>query len=117
MRIDLQHGSLRGAVTSAIAEPATHNVPTKAGYFMIGEVRNLYQPTHEKYGLEVTLDGQSRWVVDQTSYLTHLEIAPGASITAPTGFSLSLVVDGTERPLAPAHYDGRLILRVTPVGF
>ncbi len=117
MRIDLQHAALRGAVTTAIADPATHNSPSKTQYFMIGEVRNVFQPTHEKYGLDVILDGQSHWLVDQTSYLTHLELAPGASITAPIGYSLSFIVDGSERTLAPARYDGHLTLRVTPVGF
>ena len=114
MRIELRHAALHGAITTAVAEPATHNIPSKSRYFMVGEVHNVFQPTREKYGLEVVVDGQSSWVVDQTSYLSHLDLAPGAAIHAPDGFTLSLLVNGAEHPVTAGNYDGHVTLRVSP---
>ena len=114
MEITLQNATLTGAITTAVAEPASHGSPTKAKYFLVGEFKNVFQPTRERYGLAVQLDGTSSCTVDQTSYLTGLEIAPGARITVPQGFRLALVVDGVAKPLAPGRYTGRVVLQVTP---
>ncbi len=114
MAITLQHASLTGAITTAVAEPAAHRAPTKAKYFLIGEFKNVFQPTRERYELTVALDGTSNWTVDQTSYLTGLEIAAGARVAVPKGFRLALIVDGVDTTLAPGRYAGRVVLRVTP---
>jgi hypothetical protein len=118
MEITLQNTTLKGAITTAIAELAAHNTPTKtpskAMYYMIGEVKNIFQPTQEKYGLKVSVDGSSKWTIDQTSYLTGLEVANGATITAPQGFSLKMTVDGAEKPVQPGSYTGKIVLYVTP---
>lgn len=116
MVIALQDSELRGAVTTAIAEPASHGKPTKAHNFYIGEVKNIFQPTHEKYGLEVSVGDHSQWIVDQTSYLTHLVISADATVRAPEGFALTLSVDGVERPLQAGQFKGHVVLRVVPAG-
>jgi hypothetical protein len=115
MDIMLRQSSITGAITMALAEPASHRAPTKDKYFLIGEFKNIFRPTDERYGLKVALDGASRWTVDQTSYLTALEIAAGAVVDAPRGFRLTLMVDGKETPLQAGSYSGKIVLHVTPV--
>src|ERR1019366_10169166 len=77
-------------------------------------VKNTFGPTANKYGLKVSLDGNSRWVVDKTSYLTSLTVAQGATISAPKGFSVTLTVDGGRTPMKASTYTGRIELRVAP---
>jgi hypothetical protein len=114
MEISLEKASLTGAITTANATPAMHNKPAKAKYFLIGEVKNIFTPTGEKYGLTVSVDGASQWVVDQTSYLTGLTVAEGAAIHAPKGFSLTMKVNGVETPVKAGAYTGKIVLQVTP---
>jgi hypothetical protein len=114
MDIALEKTSLTGAITTANAISASHKKPSKAMYFMVGEVKNIYAPTGEHYGLKVSVDGASQWVVDQTSYLTELSVAEGAAISAPQGFSLSMTVDGVTTPVKAGSYKGKIVLLVTP---
>jgi hypothetical protein len=64
------------------------------------------------------------WVVPHTTHLRRLEIAPGAGVVAPDGYSLTLTVDGvetgsrqtatggTDTAIAPGTYRGRVVLTV-----
>lgn len=63
-------------------------------------------------GVIVTLDRTSRWMVTGTSYLTALELAPGAVVEAPAGKKLTATLDGQEIQLAPGSYQGKLVLTV-----
>jgi hypothetical protein len=54
----------------------------------------------------------STWTVEQTTQLRTLDIAPGASVIASGGRSLTLTVDGVETGLAAGHYAGDV--RLTP---
>ena len=56
-------------------------------YYLIGEVKNTYCTTKDKYGLTVSVEDGSTWIVDKTSYVTGLIIADGASVKAPDGGS------------------------------
>jgi hypothetical protein len=114
MDISLEKASLTGAITTANAIPAMHKKPAKTKYFLIGEVKNIFAPTGEKYGLKVSVDGDSQWTVDQTSYLTELKVADGAMIGAPTGFSMTMKVDGVETPIKAGAYTGKIVLLVAP---
>jgi hypothetical protein len=118
MEISLEKASLTGAITTANAVLAAHQTPTggptKEIYYMMGEVKNIYAPTNERYGLKVSVDGASQWVVDQTSYLTELNVAEGAAISAPQGFSLSMTVEGVTAPIKAGAYKGKIVLRVVP---
>ena len=116
MEITLQNSSLHGAITTAVAEAASHKKVVKKLYFMVSEMKNVYQPTKEKYGLKVSLDGSSKWTIDQTSYLTSLEVANGATISTPDGFLLKMTVDGVEKPIQAGSYSGKIVLSVTPEG-
>ena len=116
MEITLQNSSLHGAITTAVAEAASHKKVVKKLYFMVSEMKNVYQPTKEKYGLKVSLDGSSKWTIDQTSYLTGLDLATGATISTPSGFSLKMTVDGVEKPIQAGSYTGKIVFSVTPEG-
>lgn len=63
-------------------------------------------------GVVVTLDAASSWTVTGTSYLTGLELADGATISAPEGKTLKLTVDGVETAIVPGKYQGKLVLTV-----
>ena len=51
-------------------------------------------------------------MVSETSYLTGLTIADGASMTAPIGHPLSMTVDGADTPIAAGSYSGAIVLTV-----
>jgi hypothetical protein len=55
----------------------------------------------------------SSWDIAQTTKLTRLTIAVGASIKAPEGYSVTLTVDGVETPIEPGAYKGDIVLTLT----
>lgn len=63
-------------------------------------------------GVLVTLGSGSTWTVTGTSYLTRLELAADAALKAPDGKTLTMTVDGTETPVAPGTYTGKIVLSV-----
>ncbi len=63
-------------------------------------------------GVIVSLDRTSRWIVTGTSYLTVLELAPGAVVEAPAGKTLTVTLNGQAIQLAPGRYQGKLVLTV-----
>lgn len=63
-------------------------------------------------GVIVSLDRTSRWTVTGTSYITALELAPGAVIEAPAGKALTVTLNGAPLELAPGRYQGTIVLTV-----
>lgn len=61
-------------------------------------------------GVIVSLDRTSRWIVTGTSYITALELAPGAVVDAPEGKTLKVTLDGKAIDLAPGRFSGKLVL-------
>lgn len=61
-------------------------------------------------GVIVSLDHTSRWTVTGTSYITALELAPGAVVDAPEGKTLRVTLDGKAIDLAPGRFAGKLVL-------
>lgn len=61
-------------------------------------------------GVIVSLDRTSRWTVTGTSYVTALELAPGAVVDAPEGKTLKVTLDGKAIDLAPGRFAGKLVL-------
>lgn len=61
-------------------------------------------------GVIVSLDRTSRWIVTGTSYITALELAPGAVVDAPEGKTLKVTLDGKAIDLAPGRFAGKLVL-------
>jgi hypothetical protein len=114
MTVTFEKATITGAITTATAFPSTGKEPTRETYYLVGDVKNTFGPTAGKYGLRVSLDGNSRWVVDKTSYLTSLTVAEGATISAPKGFRLTITVDGGRTPMKAGTYTGKIELQVAP---
>jgi hypothetical protein len=52
------------------------------------------------------------WIVDRTTTLESLTLAPGGSVAGPVGRSLTMTVDGVETTLRPGRYRGTVVLTV-----
>jgi hypothetical protein len=78
----------------------------------IGEIEHALCASGDDYGLKVSLDGKTRWQVNDTSFMTALSISKGAVISSPDGFSVTLMVDGRETPITPGVYEGKIELLV-----
>ena len=63
-------------------------------------------------GVIARFDDNSSWLVTKPCYLTALTLAPGASVLAPDGKSLTMLVDGTETPIQPGTYTGNIEMRL-----
>ena len=119
VNITFEKASIKGAITTAIVTNALGpngeeiTMKTPQLYKLIGEVSNTYGATDEKYGIAISLNSGSRWVVDKTSYLTGLTLAKGATVTAPTGYNVTMTVDGVKTPIEAGTYRGKIVLLVS----
>jgi len=114
--VNFENVAITGAITTAtsVAQSDIDGVKlTKKNYMYIGAVKNTYCATDEKYGMKVSLDGKSRWVVEENSYLTGLDISEGAVIAAPDGYKLSMTVNGVKKEIKAGRYSGKISLSVT----
>jgi hypothetical protein len=118
LNLTFEKATITGAITTATVTLAIGpngeeiTMKTPQLYKLIGEVKNTYCATGEKYGLAVTLDANSSWVISKTSFLTSLTIAKDGSISAPTGYKLSMTVDGVEKKIGTGTYKGKIVLTV-----
>jgi hypothetical protein len=115
MVIRLEKATLTGGVSTATAEPTTGKTATADTYYLIGDIKNTLAPSKEKDGLRLTVGDGSTWMVDKTSYLNSLTIAPGATVAAKTGFTATLKVNGITKPIAAGTYSGKIALEVAPI--
>jgi hypothetical protein len=113
LNVVLQHTQLAGAISTAKAEPASGQAPTRESFHSVGEVANILSAGGAQGGLTLMLDGTSSWTVARTSYLNALTLAPGSRIDAPQGARVELFVDGVARPLGAGSYTGHIELRVS----
>jgi hypothetical protein len=114
LTLTFEHAAITGALSTAIAAPKTGQEPTAETYYLIGAVTNTLQPTDDKNGLGVSLDGASHWIVTKPSYLTRLTLAPGAALTGPHGAKAAMTVNGKAVAIAPGSYSGKIV--VAPAG-
>lgn len=63
-------------------------------------------------GVIVELKNGARWTVTGTGYLTKLTIGEGCAVCAPDGKTLTMKVNGRERPIRPGSYCGVIMLSV-----
>lgn len=111
MVLTLNKARLTGVISASLARHAVSTI-TSANYQQLGEVSNTPSPVINN-GVIVTLNAGSRWTVTGTSYLSKLVLAPGATLTAPPGYTLTLTVDGVARPIvAGQSYSGNIVLTV-----
>lgn len=114
-----KNAKITGAITTAIVDhklgPNGEELSkqTPELYYLIGEVTNTYRSMPDPNGIFVSLDSESEWVVDKTSYLNGLTIAIADNITAPKGYKVTLKVDGIEKDITPGAYKGKIVLDVT----
>lgn len=112
MYVVLQNSTITGSISTATQAPV-QGTPTKETYQLIGRMKHTYGKTDNAKGLDVKLDGASKWVVDETSYLTGLTLGEGASISAPEGSTVTLSVNGKDQPIAAGNYKGAIVVKVT----
>ena len=55
----------------------------------------------------------SNWTVSGTTNFSTLTIAAGAVVNAPDGKSLTIRVDGVEKPIRAGTYKGKIVLTVS----
>ena len=120
LTVTFKNARITGAITTAAVEhvlgPNGEEITMEHPelYYLIGEVTNTYCAIPEDaHGLMVSLDADSTWIVGKTSYLTGLNIADGAAVKAPEGYSVTLTVDGVETPNKAGTYKGNIVLTVT----
>lgn len=122
LSVTFKNATITGAITTATAEHALGpngeqiTMQTPELYYLIGEVTNIPAAKPEDpHGLEVSLDGNSTWVVDETCYLTGLTLAEGAAVTGPKGAKVTMTVDGGETPIAAGTYTGQIVISVAEI--
>jgi hypothetical protein len=108
--VKFENATITGAITTSTAKPVGE--PSYEKFYLIGEVTHTYCATNDKYGIKASFDENSKWVVDETSYLTGLTVAEGAGINAPEGYVLTMTVNGAPKPIKPGNYTGKIILKV-----
>lgn len=117
--VNFEKATITGAITTSTVQHAlgpngeelTYDTPEL--YYLIGKVKDTYCATDDKYGVEVSLDKNSKWIVEKTSYLTGLSISKGAVVTAPKGCKLTMTVDGVAKSIGAGVFEGRIVLLVT----
>lgn len=111
MVLSFVNTSITGAIS---ASEAHHRIATITSetYYELGAITNT--PTAAiNNGVIVSLDEDSNWMVTDTSYLTYLTIAEGATISAADGGSIHMTVDGVETAMVAGTYEGTIVISVT----
>jgi len=81
-------------------------------YYLIGDEKETCAQTEGPHGATVALKSGSKWTAAKTSYLTGLTIDADSSIAAPEGSSVTMTVDGVNKPLMPGSYQGKIVLQI-----
>lgn len=74
---------------------------------------NHYNCTQASTDESLTISADEPYVVSETTFLSSLTIAEGATIAAPDGYSVTLTVDCVETPIEAGMYTGNVVLTVT----
>jgi hypothetical protein len=102
---------IEGVISVSAAKHAISTI-TSADHRQLGEVTHTVQAVVNN-GVIVDLAAGSRWVVTGTSHLGKLILAEDASLTAPSGRTVTLTVDGTPTAVTlGATYSGAVELTV-----
>lgn len=113
LTVKLERAHLNGAISTGTQRPASGIDPTANTYWQIGDVSNTLAPTRDKNGVKVVVGTGSEWVVDKDSYLTELTLEKNATLRAPSGYRVQLLVNGKPERLAARNYRGTIALLVS----
>jgi hypothetical protein len=120
VNVTFENASITGAITTGTTSQPLGpkgeklSLSTPDLYYLIGQTINTYCARFEDpFGVSVSLDGKSSWTVSKTSWLTSLNIANGAKVTAPKGYRATMTVDGVEEPISAGTYKGKIVITVT----
>jgi hypothetical protein len=111
MTLRFENASVVGRISTSTTAPVNGKEPVRETYREIGSVINTATPSKTGKGLALSLDGRSRWSVTGLSYLTRLEIAPGARVDGGVR-KVSIAVNGRKVVLKPGKYEGAITLSV-----
>jgi hypothetical protein len=115
--VTFENATIKGAITTATTQRLAEDLTTEDAefYYLIGEVVHTYglPETDDAYGMLVSLDEDSQWIVTATSYLTALNIAEGAVVAAPRRKRVSMTIDGVATDIAPGLYEGDIVITVS----
>lgn len=118
LSVTFENATITGAITTAVNTHAVGpngeevNIDHPELYKLISEVTNTFCHTNEKFGLKVSLDKKSKWIIDETSYLTELIINKDGAITTPEGYSVTMMVDGAAKAIKAGTYKGNIMIIV-----
>jgi len=111
LAVTFVRSQVEGVITASSARHYVNPV-TAEFYQQLGLVNNTAGPSVNN-GVIVNLDDVSTWTVTGTSYLTSLTVDIGATVTAPTGSTLVMTVDGTVTNITAGNsYYGAIVLSV-----
>jgi hypothetical protein len=119
VNVTFKKTTITGSITTATAEHLLMNheeitMETPEYYYFIGEVKNIFgSKPEDPHGVSVSLDADSKWVVDRTSYITSLTIENGAAVRAHEGYRVIMTVDGVAQEIKAGTYKGQIVLTVT----
>lgn len=114
MSVYLQNATLEGAISTSETHPSSGNEPTRETFATVGEVDNTYQAIQSEKALFVSVDGNSTWLVDKTSYLDQLILAEGAVLKSATNKPLMLLVNGKSHKIEAGVFTGDITIEVSP---
>ncbi|WP_416985291.1 hypothetical protein [Streptomyces sp. T028] len=111
LSLSFTRSSIEGVISASTAKHSVSTI-TSAEYREISEVTNTPSAVVNN-GVLVTLGTGSSWTVTGTSYLSALTLASDATVTAPSGKTVTLTVNGTATTLkAGTTYTGAVTLTV-----
>jgi hypothetical protein len=118
--VNFENATITGAITTATAEhavgPNGEELVMKEEvdlYYLIGDIKETYCATDDRYGVSVSLDSGSTWIVNETSFLTELTVAEGSVIIAPKDYKVVMTVDGVAKTIAPGTFKGKITITVS----
>ncbi|MGW2047116.1 hypothetical protein ACWCPF_18340 [Streptomyces sp. NPDC001858] len=111
LNLTFTRSTVEGVISASTARHSVSTI-TSAQYREISEVTNTPSAVVNN-GVLVTLGAGSTWTVTATSYLSALTLASTAAVTAPSGKTVTLTVNGTTTAIqAGTTYTGALTLTV-----
>jgi len=111
MALNLNRSSITGVISASESHHASSKI-TVANLREFHAITDTVRPAVNN-GVIVNLTNGSKWTVTGTSYLTKLALDGSSSVTAPTGSSISMTVNGSMMDIKPGQiYTGAIVVSV-----